>query len=145
MAGKAPNEAHRKQEAEESKMIEEGKVPRIGIDFWFMSDGEEERGQNPIIIMVDKQTKCHVSYPLESKSVSDWIVKRLCDDLETWGYLGEDVIIRCDGEPSIRLIRQSVALFRKGRQCQNTYHQESMSRWDLWRHKSEPPAISSRH
>ena len=64
--------------------------------------------------MVDKQTKCHVSYPMESKSVSDWIAKRLCDDLEIWGYLGDDVMIRCDGEPSIRLIRQSVALFGKG-------------------------------
>ena len=115
VAGKAPNEAHRKQEAEEDKMIDEGKVPRIGIDFWFMSDEEDEKGQNPIIIMVDKQTKCHVSYPVESKSVSDWIVKRLCDDMETWGYMGEDVMIRCDGEPSIRLIRQSIALFRRGK------------------------------
>ena len=43
VAGKAPNEAHRKQEAEESKMIEEGKVPRIGIDVWFMSDEEDEK------------------------------------------------------------------------------------------------------
>ena len=115
VAGKAPNEAHRKQETEENKMIDEGKVPRIGIDFWFMSDEEDEKGQNPIVIMVDKQTKCHVSYPVVSKSVSDWIVRRLCDDLETWGYMGEDVMIRCDGEPSIRLIRQSIALFRRGK------------------------------
>lgn len=71
VAGKAPNEAHRKQATEESKMIEPGEVPRIGIDFWFMSDEEDEKGQNPFIILVDKQTKCHVSYPLESKSVSD--------------------------------------------------------------------------
>ena len=80
-----------------------------------MTDEELERGQNPLIITVDKQTKCHVSYPLESKSVSEWIVKTLCDDIETWGYVGEDVIIRCDGEPSIRLIRQSVGCFRKGK------------------------------
>ena len=115
VAGKAPNEAHRKQATEESNIIEPGEVPIIGIYFWFMSDEENEKGQNPLIIMVDKQTKCHVSYPVESKSVSDWIVRRLCDDMETWGYMGEDVIIRCDGEPAIRLIRQSVDLFRKGK------------------------------
>ena len=43
VAGKAPNEAHSRQGAEDIKIIEEGKVPRIGIDFWFMSDEEEER------------------------------------------------------------------------------------------------------
>ena len=65
-------------------MIEPGAVSIIGIEFWFMSDEENEKGQNPLIIMVDKQTKCHVSYPVERKSVSDWIVRRRCDDIETW-------------------------------------------------------------
>ena len=77
VAGKAPNEAHRKQEAEEDKMIDEGKVLRIGIDFWFMTDEENEKGQMPFIIMVDKQTKCHVSYPLGSKAVNACIVKKV--------------------------------------------------------------------
>ena len=70
---------------------------------------------NPVIIMVDKQTKCHVSYPMVSKSVNDWIVKRLCSDLEQWGYHGKDVIIRCDGENSIGVIRKSVAGLRLGK------------------------------
>ena len=64
-------------------MIEPGNVHIIGIYFWFMSDEEDEKGQNPLIIMVDKQTKCHVSNPGESKSVSNLIVGRLCDDIET--------------------------------------------------------------
>ena len=144
VAGEAPNEAHRRQSAEESKMIEEGKSLRIGIDFWFMSDEEEERGQSPVIIMVDKQTKCHVSYPLESKSVSAWIVKRLCDDLETWGNLGG-----CDDQVRWRTINQvdqavSGPYSGKEKQFHNTYHQESMNRWDLWRPKSSPPGINSR-
>ena len=58
-------------------MIEPGEVPRIGIDFWFMSKEEEDGGQNPLVIMVDKQTKCQVSYPMESKSVRDGIAKQI--------------------------------------------------------------------
>ena len=73
-------------------MIEPSEMPRIGLDFWFMR--EEEEGLNPIIIIVDKQTKCHISYPVESKSVSDWIVKRLCDDLESFWIPGQ----RCNDQ-----------------------------------------------
>ena len=45
-------------------------MPRIGIDFWFMRKEEEEEGFNSLIIMVDKQKKNHVPYPVESKSAS---------------------------------------------------------------------------
>ena len=64
--------------------------------------------------MVDKQKKLHVSYAIGSKSVSDWIVKRLCDDLESWGHTGKDIMIRCDGEPSIRAMRKALGAFRSG-------------------------------
>ena len=83
-----------------------------------MKEEEEEHDLNPFIIMVDKQTRCHVSSPTESSSTSDWIVNRLCENLESWGDMGKDVIIRCDGEPPIRLIRKSVACLRLGKQCQ---------------------------
>ena len=88
VAGEAPNEAHRRQATEESNIIEPGEVLIIGIYFSFMSNEENEKGQNPLIIMADKQANRNVSYPVESKSVSDWIVRRLCGDIETWGYIG---------------------------------------------------------
>ena len=36
-------------------MIELEEVHRIGIDCWFMSNGGEEKGQRPFMIMVDAE------------------------------------------------------------------------------------------
>ena len=64
--------------------------------------------------MVDKQNHVHVSCAIASKSVSYWIVKRPCDDLESWGHMGNDLVIRCDGEPSLLAMRRSRGYFRDG-------------------------------
>ena len=57
-----------------------------------MSKDEEEGLWNPLVIMVDKQVKQHVPYAMGSKTIIDWIVKRLCEDLDTWGYIGKPLI-----------------------------------------------------
>ena len=66
-----------------------------------------------MVIMVDKQSNQHVPYAIGSKSVSDWIVRLLCESLETWGYAGKPLIIRTDGEPAIKALRRSISGFRQ--------------------------------
>ena len=112
--GKAPNAQHRRHRGDEDEKVIETHAPaRIGLDFWFMSKDEEEGNRNPLVIMVDKQSKQHVSYAIGSKSVSDWIVRLLCESLETWGYAGKPLIIRTDGEPAIKALRRSISGFRQ--------------------------------
>lgn len=65
------------------------------------------------MIMVDKQKKQHVSYAVGSKIVSDWVVRLLCEDLDTWGYVGKPLILGTDWEPSIKAWRRSISGFRQ--------------------------------
>ena len=45
--------AHRKMDEEEKK---ENRMPRVSIDYFFMSRKDEEAKDNPLIVMIDEKT-----------------------------------------------------------------------------------------
>ncbi len=46
---------------------------------------------------------------------NEWVIRELVKELEEWGYNGQDMILRTDGEPSIVAVAKAVAVFRVGR------------------------------
>ena len=51
--GRGKNEAHMKKAAREDEEEESAAVPRVSMDYFFLSKEDEKASENPMIVMVD--------------------------------------------------------------------------------------------
>ena len=115
------NMSHRRQQDEKNK-DELNKVPRIAMDYLFMSQEDEKASSNPLLVMVDEETGDKYGRAIETKGVGDegeqyWVVKDCSDELKSWGRLGGEgrrLIMKCDGEASMKAFRDTLGKFHGG-------------------------------
>ena len=118
--GRGKNMPHTKKESSDSK---EAEVPRISMDYFFMSERDTKASENPIFTMVDEETGDKYSRAVGHKGLGsegelDWLIKDVSAELRAWGHSGGDgstVILKCNGERSIVAVRNAVAKYHGGR------------------------------
>ena len=118
--GRGMNSQHRKKEAkkEDEKKSE---VPRVSMDYFFMSKTDEEAKANPIIGMVDEQTGEKYSRAAGKKGVGengdmDWMIKDMVRELKAWGHCGGNsghIILKCDNENASKAVVSQVCALGK--------------------------------
>ena len=116
--GRGKNTPHRK-----NKDTEDIAVPRVSMDYFFMSDEDQKASENPIFAMVDEETTEKYARAVGQKGLGvdrgiDWLIKDNSEELKAWGHSGGDgvsLILKCDGEASIWALREAVAKFHGGR------------------------------
>ena len=77
------------------------------------SEGVEEIGT--WLTMIDHKTGGVWSRVVEAKGLEEdreWLLRDMNEELETWGYAGETVILRSDQEGSIEAVKRGLAEFR---------------------------------
>ena len=57
-----------------------GKVPRIVMDYFFMSEEDSNANKNPTLVMIGEN----------SGERMDWLVRDMNDELKVWVHLGEE-------------------------------------------------------
>ena len=98
-------------------------VPKIALDYFFMSGADEAASQNPLCVMVDEESGERYARAVGQKGLGshgelDWLIKDLSDELVAWGHLGGPaghIILKSDGEPSIVAVREALARYHGGR------------------------------
>ena len=83
--GKARNQMNQKKGKDEEE--EEGKTPRICMDYFFMSEEDRKASRNPILVMVDEQTKDKYARAVGQKGLGnmgemDWLVKDMSTEMK---------------------------------------------------------------
>ncbi len=106
-----------------SKEAEEEAVPKISMDYFFMSSKDEEAKENPLIVMMDEETGEKYARAVGHKGVGtagerDWLVKDMDAEMKAWGHQGGvsgHIIMKSDGEPAVVARRNAVAGYHGGR------------------------------
>ena len=120
VAGKARNQMHKRKGKDEG---DEDKTPRISMDYFFMSEEDKKASKNPILVMVDEQTKDKYARAVGQKGLGnlgemDWLVKDMSTEMKVWGHAGGEggtVILKSDGERAIVAVRNAVGSYHCGR------------------------------
>ena len=103
--------------------VEGEKVPRISMDYFFMSTKDEEAKDSPIIGMIDEATgeKCARAVGKKGLGESgemDWLVQDIVEELKAWGHTGGTgghIIMKRDDENSIKVVRDAEGKLLGGR------------------------------
>ncbi len=112
----------------------ESLVPRVRLDDCLLTENELGRDEttegdgvvdNPdrieeesqtVLVMQESETRSIWSYAVERKGASEeWVIHRICEDLETVGLKEDCMIIKDDQEPAIIDVAKQIALNRGGR------------------------------
>jgi len=117
--GRGKNMAH-KSSTEDKSMAG---VPRVSMDYFFMSSKDEKASENPLIVMTDEGTGEKYARAVGQKGLGaegemDWLIKDLSTELKVWGHPGGDgssLILKCDAENAIVVVRDAVAKYHGGR------------------------------
>ena len=115
------NRQHRRRKDGDEEE-EERKVPRISLDYMFMSKEDEAAQKNPIVVMVDESTTDRYARAVGQKGLGDkqdmdWLIKDISEELKSWGHAGGSegrIIMKSDGESSIKAVRNAVMKFHGG-------------------------------
>ena len=107
LKSRARNAAHRKRVPEDP--LEEVKVPRVHMDYFFMSREDEAASRNPLLVVVDERSGSRYARLVGQKGLGsagemDWLVKDISTTMKSWehaGGAGEHLIMKSDGEPAI--------------------------------------------
>ena len=119
--GRAKSTGHqRSKEGEDEQM----KVPRISLDYFFLSKEDQKAHRNPLIGMVDEETGEKYARAVGHKGLGeehevDWLIKDISEELKAWGHAGGEkgqIILKCDGERAIAAVRAAVSKFHGGRE-----------------------------
>ena len=116
------NEAHRSREEDKKR----SGVPRIAMDYFFMSKEDDEAQKNPLIVLVDEETGEKYARAVGQKGLGaagemDWLVRDMSDELTAWGHPGGEsghIILKSDGEPAVVAVRDSLAKYHGGKVVQ---------------------------
>ena len=98
-------------------------VPKISLDYFFMSSRDEAANENPILVMVDENTGEKYARAVGQKGVGrdgemDWLIKDMAEELKSWGHTGGEgghIILKSDGERAISAVREALAKFHGGK------------------------------
>ena len=104
MQARGRNTPHRPR-ADDAKV---SGVPKIAMDYVFMSVADERASSNPVLIMVDEATGERYARAVGHKGTTqtdlDWLVRDMSEELKSWGHPGGEkghLILKTDGEPAI--------------------------------------------
>ena len=100
---------------------EEGCVPKISMDYFFMSKVDESANVNPFIVMLDEDTGEKYARALGHKGLGqereiEWLIKDMSMELKSWGHPGGDgghIILKADGEKAIMAVRDALARYHE--------------------------------
>ena len=86
-AANAFEEAHSRDKAGEELI----KIPRVAMDYFFISKRDEEAKVNPVIAMVDEETGERYARAAGNKGIGnngelDWLIMDMADELKSWGH-----------------------------------------------------------
>ena len=121
--GRGINRPHRgdRQPVEEE---EKGRrVPRVSMDYFFMGQDGEKASDYPMLVMVDEDTDYRYMRAVGKKGLGEgremeWLVKDMDEELKAWGHAGGEggeLILKSDGEPSIKALRDALGRYHGGR------------------------------
>ena len=96
-------ETHPTEREEQSRGAE---VPKISIDYFFMSKKDEAAHENPLVVMLDEATGEKYARAVGKKGLGaqgemDWLIKDMAEELRAWGHAGGEsghIILKSDGE-----------------------------------------------
>ena len=120
--GRGRKMAHRAMTEEEKEEEARSRVPRVSLDYFYMSQADEDACANPILIMVDESTgekyaRAAGSKGLTGEDSSQWLVRDIAAELRSWGHAGGvagKIILKCDNESSIKALRDAVGRHHGG-------------------------------
>ena len=97
-------------------------VPRMAMDYFFMSQEDERANSNPLIVMVDEGTGEKYARAVGHKGIgqeheTDWLIKDMSNELKIWGHPGgpeSRIILKSDNEPAVIAVRDTLAKYHGG-------------------------------
>jgi hypothetical protein len=121
LRGRGRNKPHKRQVVDEE--LDQQKVPKISMDYFFMSQDDEKASENPLLLMADETTGHRYMRAVGRKGIGDnnemdWLIKDLDEELKSWGYPGgskEELIFKSDGERAIVAVRETLAKYHGGK------------------------------
>ena len=98
------------------------------MDYSFMSQEEEKASENPLMLMLDDNNGNKYMRAVGKKGVDegndmDWLIIDMHKELKAWGYPGggdDEVMLKSDGELTIRAVRERLSRYHGGKITQNT-------------------------
>ena len=74
------------------------KVPKVSMDYFFMSRKDEETKENPVLVMVDEKKGEKYARATGKKGAGhngdmDWLIQDMVDELRAWGIQEDPVDI----------------------------------------------------
>ena len=89
-------------------------MPRISMDYFFLSTQDAEAKDNPMIAMVDESTGEKYARAAGKKGAGtsgemDWLLMDMADELKSWGHTGGNsghIIMKSDNEYAIKAVRR---------------------------------------
>ena len=120
--GRKRKKPHMRRSEEEKAEERQSAVPRISMDYHFMSKEDEEAKKNPMLTMVnektgDKYTRAVGRKGMGATNTMDWLVKDMHEELKSWGHAGGPggrIILKCDGEAGIKAVREALGRYHGG-------------------------------
>ena len=98
------------------------KVPKISMDYFFLSEVDKKANKNPMLVMIEENTKDRYARAVGQKGIGDngniyWLIKDMSAESKTWGHAGGQaghIIAKSDGERAIVAVREALAKFHGG-------------------------------
>ena len=117
--GRGKNMAHHRSDKDKA----EAGVPRISMDYFFMSKKDVKANENPLIVMTDEGTgekyaRAVGQKGLGSEGEMDWMIKDMSTELKVWGHPGGEggnIILKSDSENAIIAVRDALSKYHGGR------------------------------
>ena len=117
---RARNSPHRKCVPDEP--LEEVKVPRVHMDYFFMSREDEKASRNPLLVIADERSGSRYARAVGCKGLGeggemDWLIEDISIILKSWGHAGGtggELIMKSDSEPAIVAVRNAVMRYHGG-------------------------------
>ncbi len=83
--------AHRRKDKSEDEKASE--VPRISVDYFYMTKTDEEESKKPNIVVVDESTRDRFARAIGRKGVGgegevDWLIRDISVEMKSWGHQG---------------------------------------------------------
>ena len=115
------NFPHKKKKAADEEDEHRG-VPRVAMDYFFMSQEDEEASKNPCLVMKNEDSGDRYARAVGQKGVGssgelDWLIKDISEELQCWGHaggVGGKIIIKSDSENAMKALRTAVAKYHGG-------------------------------
>ena len=93
------------------------------MDYFFGGQEGDRAAEHPMIVMLDETTDNRYMRAVNRKGLGDgnemeWLVKDMHEELKSWGHAGGDggeLILKSDGEPSIRALRDALGRYHGGK------------------------------